>query len=127
MALPWVRLDSNIATHDKIVALVDEKDGYRSAFSYVCSLGYAAGHETDGLVQFGALGFVHGTKKTAEMLVKHYLWSPTPLGWQIVNYGKRQQLSATTALIKNARSAGAKKANCTRWHGAACRCWEATG
>lgn len=127
MALPWVRLDSNIAAHDKILRLLDEKPealAYRAAFSYVCSLGYAGGHGTDGLIQFTAVAFVHGTKRTAALLVKHFLWEPTPLGWQIRNFATRQQSAATTQAIKNAQRAGALKGNCTRWHGPTCNCWE---
>jgi len=127
MALPWVRLDSNIATHDKILALLDEKPeatAYRAAFSYICSLGYCGGHSTDGLIQFSALPFVHGTKKTAELLVRHFLWRPDPLGWTVPHWAERQQSEAVTQSIRNARRAGALKANCRRWHGETCNCWE---
>jgi hypothetical protein len=52
--LPWVRLDSNLATHDKILALLSDRtaprgDRYQAAWSYTCSMGYAGGHGTDGL------------------------------------------------------------------------------
>lgn len=124
MSLPWVRLDSNIADHDKILPLTEERNGWQAAFSYVCSIGYAGGHETDGLIKFAALKFVHGTKRTAELLVVHHLWSPDPEGWRVVNYEKRQQLSATTKQVRNAQRAGALKANCIRWHGRDCKCWE---
>lgn len=130
MALPWVRLDTNIAGHDKILALTSEKPeslAYRAAFSYVCSLGYSGGHSTDGVIPFSALPFIHGTKKTAELLVRHFLWTPSPLGWSIRNFDTRQQSSATTQSIRNAQRAGALKANCKRWHGPNCQCWEATG
>jgi hypothetical protein len=130
MGLPWVRLDTNIAGHDKILELLADDaipigGRYQAAFSYVCSIAYAGGQETDGLIRFAALPAIHGAKKTAQLLVKHYLWAPDPLGWQIVNYGKRQQLSAASKQIKNAQRAGALKANCARWHGAECGCWEA--
>lgn len=127
MALPWVRLDTNLAAHDKILGLISEKPhGYQAAFSYVCSLGYAGGHGTDGLIPFSALPFVHGSRKTSELLVRYHLWAPTPLGWQIRNYETRQQSSATTRAIKNAQRAGAKRANCARWHEPGCGCWEAS-
>lgn len=129
MGLPWARLDTNIAGHDKIVDLLaDDSETvavrYQAAFSYVCSIAYSVGHETDGLIKFSALAQVHGAKKTAQLLVRHFLWSPDRLGWRVVNYDKRQQLTAKTAQIRNAQSVGAKKANCTRWHGAECKCWE---
>lgn len=124
VSLPWVRLDSNIAGHDKILGLIAEPGGYRAAFAYVCSLGYAGGHGTDGLIAFNALTFVHATKATALLLVKHGLWKPDRLGWQIVNYGKRQQLDAARKALSNARRAAAEKGNCIRWHGPDCGCWE---
>ena len=79
MGLPWTRLDSNIASHDKILRLVTEyKHGKGSAFVYVCSLGYAAGNGTDGLVPFACLHFIHATKRDAEALVEVGLWHPHP-------------------------------------------------
>lgn len=127
MSLPWVRLDSNIAGHDKILALIAEKPetlAFRAAFSYCCALGYSGGHDTDGLITFTSLPFVHGTKRSAELLVRHHLWLPDPQGWRIVNYDKRQQSAATTRQVRNAQRAGALRANCVRWHGKDCNCWE---
>lgn len=127
MALPWVRLDANIAGHDKILALLDETPSslaYQSAFSYVCSLGYCGGHSTDGLVPFTALPFIHGNKRTAELLVKHFLWAPDPLGWKVPRWAERQPSEAVTRSVQNARRAAASKGNCVRWHGADCGCWE---
>lgn len=127
MALPWVRLDANIASHDKILGLIAETPhGWRAAFSYTCSLGYAGGHGTDGLIEFPALPFVHGTKQTAQLLVKHHLWRPHPLGWLVTNWEKRQQSEAMTKSIRNSRRAAAVKGNCVRWHGSDCGCWEDT-
>lgn len=127
MGLPWVRLDSNIASHDKILSLIAAhgQRGRAAAFTYCCSLGYAGGNGTDGLVPFTALPFVHGSKKDAEILVSVGLWDPCPLGWQIRNYGDRQQLSVVSDAIRAAQSLGAQKGNCARWHAKDCRCWEA--
>jgi hypothetical protein len=125
VALPWVRVDTNLAQHDKILGLIAEKpNGYQAAFAYVCGLGYAGGQATDGLIPFNALPFIHATKKTAELLVKHHLWEPHPLGWTVRNFDLRQQSSATSTAIKRAQAAGAQKANCRRWHGETCKCWE---
>lgn len=122
--LPWVRLDSNIASHDKILRLLDRRGGKAIAFVYVCSLGYAGGNGTDGLIPFAALPFIHGSKRDAEALVEVGLWEPHPFGWLIHNYAERQQVAATTAAIRAAQRKGALKANCTRWHGPDCRCWD---
>lgn len=127
MSLPWVRLDTNLAMHDKILSLLSERPealAFRAAFSYVCAIGYAGAHGTDGVVPFSALPFIHGTKKTADLLVRHHLWRPDRLGWCIANYEKRQQLTAATKAIRNAQRMGAKRGNCARWHGDGCQCWQ---
>lgn len=124
MGLPWVRLDANIATHDKILALLEHRGGRAAAFSYCCSLAYAGGNGTDGHIPFVALPFVHATKKDAQMLVEVSLWEPDPRGWTIHNYGDRQQLVQVSDAIRAGQRRGALKANCARWHGESCTCWK---
>jgi hypothetical protein len=124
VGLPWVRLDSNIASHDKILALLAEPGGVKAAWMYVCTLGHCGGHGTDGLLSFESLPFVHGTKHLAKLLVDHDLITPDPQGWRIPNWGDRQQSVLATETRRAAQSAGARKANCIRWHGPACGCWE---
>lgn len=126
MALPWVRLDSSFATHDKVVELVDQHGdrGRAAGFVYCCSLGWCGLHGTDGLIRFSALKFIHGRQRDAQLLVEAGLWVPDPEGWRVRNYGVRQQLSGTTAAKSAAASTAARKAACTRWHGAGCGCWE---
>ena len=122
MGLPWVRLDSNIATHDKILHLVSDPSAARwqAAFSYVCSLGWAGGQGTDGRIPSAALGFVHGNAKTARLLVKYRLWKEAPAGYEIVNFGSRQQMNSITETIRTAQSQGGKQGNCKRHHGELC-------
>lgn len=124
MGLPWVRLDTTIASHDKILDLVGRRNGHRTAFVYVCSLAYAGGNGTDGHVPFAALPFIHGTRTDALTLVDVGLWAPNPHGWTVRNYGERQQLSAVSDAIRAAQRRGALKANCIRWHGKDCTCWD---
>lgn len=126
MALPWVRLDSNIAAHDKILHLISDPSALRwqAAASYMFSLGWSGGQGTDGLVPRAALPMVHGTAKTARLLEKYRLWVEAPGGWEIVNYTQRQELEAVTAGKREAQRIGALKANCQRWHGNSCQCWK---
>ena len=124
MGLPWFRLDSNIAHHDKILALLETKNGKGTAFSYVCSIGYAAGNGTDGLVPFAALPFIHARKSDAEALVDAGLWCPHPLGWTIRNYTQRQPSSQVAEAVRAGKTKAALKGNCIRWHGPDCHCWE---
>lgn len=122
MALPWVRLDSHIASHDKILNLVSDPSPKRwqAAFSYVCALGWAGNQGTDGHVPINALPFVHGTTVTARLLVKYGLWDEHLTGWTIRNFAHRQQTTAVTEAKNDARRVASEKANCKRWHGDLC-------
>lgn len=124
MALPWVRLDSHIASHDKVLALISDPSPKRwqAAFSYVCALGWSGDQGTDGFVPKIALSFVHGTDATARLLVKYRLWEEALTGWQVVNFLERQELAAVTAGKRESRRVAAEKANCSRWHGQ--KCWQ---
>ena len=124
MALPWVRLDSHIGSHDKILALLSDPSPKRwqAAFSYVCAIGWSGDQGTDGFVPKVALNFVHGTDTTARLLVKYRLWEEALTGWQIHNYANRQELSIVRESKEEAKRTSAAKANCTRWHGP--ECWK---
>jgi hypothetical protein len=121
MPLPWVRLDANIGTHDKILELLGERDGAKAFVLYICALGYAGGHGTDGQIPKYALVVNHGSEKLARLLIAHRLWEYNGNGsYQIRNWEQRQELSSVT----DARSVAARKAACRRWHGEDCHCWE---
>lgn len=122
MTLPWVRLDSHIASHDKILALLSDPSPKRwqAAFSYVSALGWSGDQGTDGRVPPIALPFVHGNTTTARLLVKYRLWEEATHGWNIVNFLERQEMAAVTAGKRESRRVASEKANCARWHGADC-------
>lgn len=123
MTLPWVRLDSHIASHDKILALLSDPSPKRwqAAFSYTCALGWSGDQGTDGKVPPIALPFVHGNAATARLLVKYRLWEEATNGWTIVNFLARQEMAAVTAGKRESRRVASEKANCARWHGP--NCW----
>lgn len=129
MSLPWVRLDSNIGTHDKVLDLLAQKDGCKAFVLYVCALGYSGGHGTDGRVPKSSLTINHGNEKLARMLIEARLWEYDPTepqkAYQIKNWMERQELSAIGEIRQSARRKAARKANCKRWHGADCLCWTA--
>lgn len=127
MALPWVRLDSNIATHDKMLDLLGDPSTKRhqAAMSYMFSIAWSGGHGTDGRIPKAALPFVHGNEMTAKLLCKYRLWEARTADWLIVNYAERQELDVVTASKVEARRISAEKANCHRWHGKTC--WSAKG
>lgn len=127
MALPWVRLDANIATHDKILDLLGDPSPKRwqAAASYMFSIAWSGGHGTDGRVPKAALAVIHGTEATAKLLCAYRLWEPATGAWHIVNYSERQELDIVTASKQEARRVAAEKANCSRWHGKGC--WTGKG
>jgi hypothetical protein len=126
MTLQWVRLDANIATHDKILLLVNDPSPKRwqAAFSYTCALAWSGGAATDGLIREQVLPVVHGTATTARLLVKYGLWEETAGGYRIPNFAQRQELSIVTEAKRAAQQAGALKGNCIRHHGRDCHCWK---
>lgn len=126
MSLPWVRLDTAIASHDKILALLSDPSPKRwqAAFSFTCALGWCGDHGTDGHVPATALPFVHGTKATASLLEKHDLWQPETAGWFMPNYALRQELLVVTEAKRAAKRLGGIKGNCIRHHGPDCGCWK---
>jgi hypothetical protein len=124
--LPWVRLDANIATHDKVLALLADPSNRRwqAGLTYVFALAWSGGQGTDGYVPRAALPIIHANDATAALLERHGLWdNGVAGGWQIHNYLARQQLSATADATRNAQRMGAIKANCIRHHGPDCGCW----
>lgn len=128
MPLPWVRLDANIASHDKILALLADpsRARWQAGLNYVFALGWSGAAGTDGWIPTTALPTIHATHATADLLTQHGLWvNGQAGGWVIRNYAERQQLITTTNATRAAQRAGALKANCVRWHGPDCGCWEA--
>lgn len=115
MPLPWVRVDSNIAQHDKIQRLLkaDPSPKRWQAFSsFVCSIGWSGGAGTDGRIPSYALDVIYGTQTTARLLVKHGLWEECLDGWVIHNYAEYQQTEAVT----KAKSEAATRSANARWH-----------
>lgn len=125
MPLPWVRLDVNIGSHDKVLQLLADPSPRRwqAYASYMTALGWAGGHGTDGRIPKAALPFVHGNETTARLLVKYRLWEERTAAWQIVNYDERQETSVVTDAKRAAQSMGGKKARCRANHGPDCGCW----
>ena len=128
MSLPWIRLDSNIGTHDKIAELMADKDGPRAFALYVSSLGWCGGHGTDGFIPKHALPNLcppaRVTEKHTRLLVDVRLWEYVEGGWKIRNYEIRQELSTISEMKREAHRKGARRTNCQRYHGPDCGCWK---
>lgn len=126
MSLPWVRLDANISSHDKILNLINDPSSkkWQAAASYMFALGWAGGHGTDGFVPRVALPEVKGTLSTARLLEKYGLWEEVLNGWWIKNFDIRQEASATAEAKRKAQSLGGRKSACRKNHEPGCECWK---
>lgn len=113
MGLPWVRLDVAFASNPKLLALTQEKDGYRAAYAWLCSLAYAGQHGTDGFLPAEALPFLHARKTEASRLVDAGLWHEQPGGWVINGWDEFQQSNEET----QQRKRRAEARNAARWAG----------
>ncbi len=124
MSLPWVRLDSNIATHDKVLDLLSRPNGHKAFTLYICALGYSGAHGTDGRIKRLALPMCHGTSKLADLLVDVGLFRHLEAGdYEIHNWELRQEGEIVREMKAEGIRLASQKANCVRWHGKACGCW----
>lgn len=125
MALPWVRLDSNIPHHDKILQLLSDPSPKRwqACVSYVFSLAWSGGAGTDGVIPRAVLPQIQATSATARLLEKYRLWVQDGSNYVIVNFEQRQELAVVAEAKRAAKHTSALKANCIRHHGPKCGCW----
>lgn len=126
MSLPWVRLDSNIASHDKVLDAIGERGGKAALAVYMFSLGWSGGHATDGHIPRAALPMLHGTRADAAILEGAGLWDPDPdgNGWWIHNYAQRQETAEITEVKREQASRAGRKSGCVRrGHPKGCTCW----
>lgn len=126
MSLPWVRLDANIASHDKTLAAMGQRGGKSAMAVYCFGLAWSGGHSTDGHIPRAALPMLHGTPADALILERVGLWDADPdgNGWWIHNYAQRQELALVTELKRRSQRLAALRTNCIRWHGPDCGCWQ---
>jgi hypothetical protein len=68
--MPWVRLDTGLPDHPKILALIAAKK-QRAALVYVFGLAYSGRHETDGFVPKMALPFLHASTADANAVERN--------------------------------------------------------
>lgn len=130
MGLPWVRIDSNIANHPKIMRLVrkEKRYGYQAAFAYVCAICWSGGHTTDGFIPDYSLDAIYADERVARLLVDYRLWEYAEQegekGYQIKNWVMRQQLEIVSASNLLAKKIGGIKGACVKHHGPKCECWK---
>lgn len=123
--LPWVRFDTTLPDHPKVLELVSRRGGAGSAFVYCCGLAYAGRHGTNGFIPTSALNRLHGRRSDAAALVDVGLWEDLGGdGWLIHGWDEYQQSTETTEEVRAKQKAGSAKGNCRRWHPAGCECWQ---
>ena len=113
MPLPWVRLDTSFPINPKLLAMLQEKDGYRAAVVYVCGLSYSGAVGSDGFLPREALVHLHGRSADAERLVRHGFWWPQPGGWLINGWNEFQPSTPEDQKRRERAQAGAA----ARWNG----------
>ena len=93
MPLPWVRLDTTFPFNQKLLAMLQRRDGHRAALVYVCGLSVSGGQGSDGFISVESLPFCHGRVTDSELLVEFGFWIPRPGGWLINDWNEHQQSS----------------------------------
>ena len=89
----WIRLDDTFWTHPKLERLSDR--AYRL---YLRSIGYAAQHLTDGVIDQTALRTLGAARKTCDELVTSGCWDIVPDGGYVVHDYLEFQLSRERVL-----------------------------
>lgn len=111
MPLPWVRLDTSMPDHPKIIDLCERGDvGLAAAFVWCCSLAYAGKHGTDGRITKSVLPRINGKAKHAQLLVAYRLWDAETYGWRIHSYEEYQMLAAAEVDMRQSASRGGRTA-----------------
>lgn len=125
MGLEWVRMDTNIGTHDKVIDLLSRTNGSKAFVLYMSAMGWSGGQQTDGLIPAGALGINHGTRKLADLLVDVRLWVHAENGaYRFPTWERRQEPAFAREYKRTSQRMSALKTNCIRWHGKDCGCWQ---
>lgn len=125
MPLPWIRYDTTLPWHPKILELV-EAGKWRAISVFGFSMAYCGAQDTDGYIPRLALPTIHGTPRVARDLVDVKLWATDPRGWYIPDFTEYQPTSEKTAETRAQKQVASRKGNCIRWHGLECGCWRKT-
>jgi hypothetical protein len=124
MPLPWIRKDTAFPRNPKILALI-AASAWRAVVVYDFGLCYAGEQGTDGFIPKLALPQIHGRPRDAQQLVEHRLWhEQNGAGWVINDWAEFQQSNSETRERGAKARAASLKANCVRWHGPHCGCWQ---
>lgn len=110
MGLPWIRLDTTMADHPKILALVGQK-AFQAITLHTFAMTYSGKHGTDGFIPKEALPMLHGRVSDAKKLVSVALWTEEPGGWSIHGWDEYQVSDEESKKRKEKAKAAAEE----RW------------
>lgn len=109
--LNWVRVDSNLHSNHKVLALLSARGGDHALCVFLFGLGHSGSHGLAGFIPSAAIGLFHGTKKDASLLVDVGMWDEVPGGFTIHDWSEYQLADEEAA----ARSEKARNAAEVRW------------
>lgn len=118
MALPWIRLDTSMFDHPKMLDLIEGKR-FQSIVLHLSAMTYAGKHGTDGHISRTVLRILPGRTADAKTLVDAGMWKPDGDGWRIHGWDE-YQVSDDESRLRRQR---AKKGGCIKNHGPECGCW----
>lgn len=109
--LNWVRVDSNLHSNHKVLALLAMRGGEHALCVFVFGLGHSGSHGLAGYIPAAAIGLFHGTKKDVALLLEVGMWEEVPGGYLIHDWAEYQLADEEAA----ARSQKARNAATVRW------------
>lgn len=89
MGLPWIRLDTDMFDHPKMLGLFETSD-YRAVVVHLAAMAYAGKHGTDGFIPREILRRIEGRPTDAKRLVSEGFWTENPGGWDINGWDEYQ-------------------------------------
>ena len=110
MGLPWIRLDTSMFDHPKLLGLLESND-YRAVVVHIAGMAYCGKHGTDGFIPRGVLRRIEGRVSDAKRLCDEGLWTENGGGWDIKGWDEYQISDDET----RARRDKARNAAAVRW------------
>ncbi len=124
MGLEWVRQNANVYGDERVVKLIEMRNGWKAYAIWSFAIGWSGGHGKDGFVPAHVLSVFRGDAKLMQMLVDVELMQPVDGGWQDPDWDQHGELAVVTARKARAKSLAGKKSQCIQRHGPDCGCWE---
>lgn len=89
MGLQWIRLDTDMFDHPKLIGLIESND-FRAIVVHIAGMAYSGKHSTDGFIPREVLRRIDGRSADARRLVEEELWTESIGGWDINGWDEYQ-------------------------------------